>query len=183
MGLLLDFKILSRVSSFTCRTTLVMAEGRVDRGIYPSNICPHALCVSLYIIQDKAADGKETGRQSSGKQFGCRLVPKTGGRECLLATGSQCARQRYQDRSLLNEPGPRWQVIKEDCGYIRAQIAKTSSSAQTRNSQLCGEICSRNQIGSTLSGKAIMISAGRVQGRWKDGWWEISKSQQLSQQQ
>lgn len=148
---------------------LVMAEGRVDRGIYPSNACPRALCVSLYITQDKAADGKETGRQSLGKQFGCRLVPKTGGQECLLATGSQCARQRYQNRSLLNEPGSRWQVIKEDCRQMRTQIAKTSSSAQTRNPQLCGEVCSRNQIGSTLSRESIMISAGRVQGQWKDG--------------
>lgn len=64
-----------------------MAEGRIDRDTYPSNICPHALRVSLYITQDKAADGKETGRQSLGKQFGCRLVPKTGGQECLLQLG------------------------------------------------------------------------------------------------
>lgn len=80
----------------------------------------------------------------------------------LLATGSQCARQRYQNRSLQNEPGSRWQVIK------RLQVDKNMDSqdklicSNKKLSTLWWALFQEPERGSTLSRKAIVISAGRV---------------------
>lgn len=94
VGFQLEFESLPSVSLPTpLQSILVTAEGRVDRGVYTGNICPHLLCLSLYTTQDKATDGEGTASrktelrklnwlQAGPKGYGARVAASDWGSEC-----------------------------------------------------------------------------------------------------